>query len=108
MRIAGIAFIGAELALSATLAFAQTDQTFTGTVSDSMCGKKHMMQGESAAQCTRECVKSGSDYALVVGDKVYTLKGDKTDFDKFAGANVVVKGKPSANVITVESIKPAM
>ena len=108
MRIVGIAFIGAEVALSAALAFAQANQTLTGTVSDSMCGKKHMMQGESAAQCTRECVKSGSDYALVVGDKVYTLKGDKTAFDKFAGANVVVKGKTSGSAITVDSIKPAM
>ena len=46
-----------------------------------------------AAQCTRECVKSGSDYALVVGDKVYTLKGDKAAFDKFAGAKPSSKAR---------------
>jgi hypothetical protein len=72
-----------------------------------MCGKTHMMKGESAAQCTRECVKSGSDYALVVGDKVYTLKGDKTAIDKFAGANVIVKGKLSGSTVTMETIKAA-
>ena len=72
-----------------------------------MCGKTHMMKGESAAQCTRECVKSGSDYALVVGDKVYTLKGDKAAIDKFAGANVIVKGKLSGSTVTMESIKSA-
>jgi len=72
-----------------------------------MCGKTHMMKGASAAQCTRECVKSGSDYALVVGDKVYTLKGDKTAIDKFAGANVIVKGKLSGTTVTMESIKAA-
>ena len=56
--------------------FAQPEQakTFTGVVSDNMCGKQHMANDKSAAQCTRECVKAGSDYALVVGDKVYTLK----------------------------------
>jgi hypothetical protein len=72
-----------------------------------MCGKKHMMQGKSAAECTRECVKEGSDYSLVVGDKVYTLKGNKTAIDKFAGANVIVKGKTSGSTVTMESIKAA-
>jgi hypothetical protein len=61
-----------------------------------------MMKGESAAQCTRECVKSGSNYALVVGDKVHTLKGDKTAIDKFAGANIIVKGKLSGSTLTME------
>ncbi len=72
-----------------------------------MCAKTHMMKRESAAQCTRECVKSGSDYALVVGDKVYTLKGDKTAIDKFAGVNVIVKAKLSGSTLTTESIKVA-
>lgn len=106
MRFNSLAFVTAGLMLTASLAVAQADQTLTGTVTDAMCGKKHMMQG--AAKCTRECVKSGSDYALVVGDKVYTLKGDKAAIDKFAGANVVVKGKTSGNTVTVESIKAAM
>jgi hypothetical protein len=108
MRFQAIAFATAGLVLTASLAIAQATQTLTGIVSDAMCGKKHMMQGATAAQCTRECVKSGSDYALVVGNKVYTLKGDKAAFDKFAGANVVVKGKTSGSTVIVESIKAAM
>jgi hypothetical protein len=48
-------------------------QTLTGEVSDAMCGAKHEMPGK-AADCTRGCVKHGSKYALVVGDKVYTLE----------------------------------
>lgn len=81
------------------------DQTFTGIVSDSMCGAKHMMK--DAAQCTRECVKPGSDYALVVGDKVYTLKGNKAQIDKLAGERATVKGKLSGDTITVDSISSA-
>jgi hypothetical protein len=108
MRFKAIAFTTAGIVFTASFAIAQATQTLTGTVSDAMCGKKHMMQGVTPAQCTRECVKSGSDYALVVGDKVYTLKGDKAAFDKFAGANVVVKGKTSGSTVTVESIKAAM
>jgi hypothetical protein len=49
-------------------------QSFDGIISDSMCGKKHMMSGKTDAQCIQECIKSGSSYALVVGDKVYTLE----------------------------------
>ena len=47
-------------------------QTLTGQVSDAMCGAKHQM-GDAAA-CTRACIQHGSKYALVVGDKVYTLE----------------------------------
>ena len=108
MRFNALTFVAAGFALSASLVVAQADQTLTGTVTDAMCGKKHMMQGKTPAQCTRECVKSGSDYALVVGDKIYILKGDKAAIDKFAGANVVVKGKTSGSTVTVESIKAAM
>ena len=105
MRFNSFALVTAGLVLTASFALAQATETLTGTVSDAMCGKKHMMKGESAAQCTRDCVKEGSDYALVVGDKVYTLKGDKAAIDKFAGANVVVKGKLSGSTVTMESIK---
>jgi hypothetical protein len=107
MRFNTTAFATAGLILTTSLAIAQATQTLTGTVSDSMCGKKHMMAGKSAAECTRACVKEGSDYALVVGDKVYTLKGDKTAIDKFAGADVIVKGKTSGSTVTMESIKAA-
>jgi hypothetical protein len=74
--------------------------TLTGIVSDSMCGAKHMAKDKSAADCTRECVKSGSDYALVVKDKVYTLHGDKAQIDKLAGERATVKGKVNGNTVT--------
>jgi hypothetical protein len=63
-----------SIVLSSLAASAQSSQTLTGTVSDAMCGAHHMMQGKTAAQCTRECVKQGSDFALVSFGKVYTLK----------------------------------
>jgi hypothetical protein len=96
-----------SVVLSTVVASAQSSQTLTGTVSDAMCGAHHMMQGASAAQCTRECVKQGSDFALVSAGKVYTLKGDKSQFDKFAGQNVTVKGKLDGKTITVDSIAAA-
>jgi hypothetical protein len=96
-----------SVALSTVAASAQSNQTLTGTVSDAMCGAHHMIQGLTAAQCTRKCVKQGTDFALVSEEKVYTLKGDKAQFDKFAGQNVTVKGTLSGSTVTVESIAAA-
>ena len=81
--------------------------TLTGTVTDAMCGAKHMMQGASAAKCTRECVKQGSAYALVVGSKVYTLKGKEADLNAAAGEAVTVRGTLKGDTLTVESVKSA-
>lgn len=95
------------LGMFAFSAFA-AGKSFTGTVSDAMCGAKHAMPGDAAA-CTRGCVSKGSKYALVVGDKVYTL--DTTDatalatLDKQAGAKVTVTGTEKDNTIAVSSVK---
>src|SRR5579871_2779684 len=100
----------AAFALSASFAFAAKAGTFTGTVSDSMCGAKHAMPGDAAA-CTRACVGKGSKYALVVGDKVYTLEtSDKSaldTLDKQAGAKVTVTGTEKDNTITVSKVTAA-
>lgn len=104
----------AAVILGATLiicsAFAATGKTFTGTVSDSMCGAKHAMPGDDAG-CTRACVSKGSKYALVVGDKVYTLETNDKDalatLDKQAGAKVTVTGSDKDNIITVKSVTAA-
>lgn len=80
--------------------------TMTGTVSDQMCGAKHMMDG-GAAKCTRECVKMGSPYALIVGNKVYTLKGHATELDKLAGEKVTVTGSLAGTTLNVSTVAAA-
>jgi hypothetical protein len=98
--------LGAGLAVLPALAAGKA-QMFKGEVSDSLCGKKHMMEGD-AAGCTRACVAKGSSYALVVGDKVYTLSTtDKTalgELDKLAGKQARVKGTADGDTITVTSV----
>ena len=96
-----------SVVLSTVAASAQSSQSITGTVTDAMCGAHHMMQGKTPTQCTRECVKQGADFALVSGGKVYTLKGDKAQFDKLAGEKALVKGKVSGTKISVDSIRPS-
>jgi hypothetical protein len=101
-------FVIAGLAVSS--AYAAKAKTFTGTVSDSMCGAKHEMAGDDAG-CTRTCVSKGSKYALVVGDKVYTLdtsdKSALATLDKHAGAKVTVTGTDKDNTITVTGVTAA-
>ena len=88
---------------------ADNPQTFTGEVSDSMCGAKHMMEGNAA--CTRACVKKGSNYALVVGDKVYTLhaeaKADQDELDKLAGEKAKITGVADGETIEVSKVAAA-
>jgi hypothetical protein len=79
-------------------------QTLTGIVGDAMCGAKHMMPGD-AASCTRACIKQGSKYVLVVGDKVYTLSGHSEELDKLAGQQATVTGKVNGEDVEVSSVK---
>src|ERR1700694_2917780 len=104
------ALLGMQLliALAAVPALAAgKSQTLTGEVSDAMCGAKHEMKGK-AADCTRVCMKHGSQYALVVGDKVYTLEtSDKTALDKLndlGGARGKVTGEVDGTTIAVKSV----
>jgi hypothetical protein len=86
---------------------AEAKQTLSGVVSDSMCGAKHMMEG-SPAECTRACVGKGSKYALVVGDKVYTLdSSDQKTLDqlnKLAGEKAKVTGTVNGDTVEVSSV----
>ena len=105
---AAIALAIATLAPSAVAA--GKTESLTGEVSDSMCGAKHMMDG-SSAECTRACVRKGSKYALVVGDKVYTLEAtDKSvtdQLDKLSGGQATVTGTVSADTVAVKSVAAA-
>jgi hypothetical protein len=81
--------------------------TLTGEVGDSMCGRKHM-EDEPAAECTHACVAHGSKYALIVGDKIYTLDtGDKAalaTLDKQAGKQTTVTGSLDGDTLSVSSV----
>jgi len=85
------------------------EQTLTGKVTDMMCGAKHNMAtpGMSEKDCVATCIKMGSKYGLIVGDKVYELDGKENDLAKLAGAKATVKGKVDGEKITVRSVESA-
>ncbi|HTC47862.1 MAG TPA: hypothetical protein VK722_11100 [Candidatus Aquilonibacter sp.] len=86
---------------------ASSKQTFTGEVGDAMCGRKHM-EDEPAAECTRACVAHGSKFALIVGEKIYTLdtadKAALATLDKQAGKTATVTGTLDGDTIEVSSV----
>src|SRR5580704_15358355 len=93
------------------LAVAADKQTFTGVITDDMCGKadhKAMNMGPDA-KCVTECIK-GMDgkYVLYDGKTTYILSNQKTPA-KFAAQKVVVTGAldSKTNTIKVEKIIPA-
>lgn len=105
LTVLAVMIFGAVLALPS--AWAGSKRTFTGEVGDSMCGRKHM-EDTPAAECTRSCVAHGSKYALIIGDKIYTL--DTSDqaalsiLDKQAGKMATVTGTLDGDTITVISV----
>ena len=80
-------------------------QTWTGKISDSMCGAKHTM-GKDPTECTTACVKGGGEYVFVGDkDKVYKIGNQKfADLAKHAGHTVEVTGTMKGDTITVEKI----
>lgn len=52
------------------------------------------------------CIKQGMKYALVAGDKVYTLEGDESELEKLAGQKVTVAGKLTGDTLAASSVAP--
>jgi hypothetical protein len=98
-------FLAATLALGA-MGIMGADQSWTGTISDSMCGPSH---GSTPAKaCTTGCVKKGAKYVVVVGDKVYSIANqDAPGLAKYAGDSVKVTGTIDGDTITVAKIAKA-
>ncbi len=89
----------------AALAAAPVKQTFTGTITDSMCDTadhSRMRMGPTDAECTKACVSiHGATYVLYDGKEAYTLSDQKTP-EKFAGKKVTVAGTLDAKTKTIQ------
>ena len=79
-------------------------QPLDGVISDSMCGRKHMIAGKTPAQCVAECTRNNSRYVLVTKDKIYTLEGKLQTVAPFSGKHVHIDGTLNGNTVTVASI----
>ena len=88
-------------------------QTFSGQISDSMCGKSHSGMGDmgkNPKECTLGCVKGGGKYVFVSADKIYDIKNQSfAAIAANASASVQLTGDvdKDGKTITVTRIAPA-
>lgn len=86
-------------------ASAAATQSYEGIITDSHCGARHSATvGMAAADCTRVCVRSGETFALVDGDKTYTLEGEPAALKRVAGQRVKIVGTLNGKTISVAAI----
>jgi len=89
------------------------DQTWTGTISDSMCGATHKAMLEhnknlTDRSCTEACVKGGAKYVFASGDKVYMLENQKdAALAQYAGQKVTITGELQGDSIKATKIAQA-
>jgi len=89
----------------AALSAAPVKRTFTGTITDNMCGKaghSQMRMGPTDADCTVACINAhGATYVLYDGKAVYALSDQQTP-EKFAGQKVRVTGTLDVKTRTIQ------
>jgi hypothetical protein len=98
--------VGALSVLTATGAFA-AEQTWTGAISDKMCGADHKKMASKMAdrECTQACAKGGSPYVLVSDGTVYQLTSHEADLRTHAGHVVNLTGELKGETIRVSKVE---
>jgi hypothetical protein len=110
MRITKLTIATACTLCFACVLAAEAPNTFTGVVTDTMCGSKphsNMMKDKTAAECVRLCAHGPFGYALANGTTVMKLSDQKTPA-KYAGQQVKVTGvyNEKSKTLKVTSIEP--
>jgi hypothetical protein len=82
-------------------------QNFSGIVTDAHCGSTHEDSEKNASACARICVRNGSRYAIVNGDKEYELVGELWQIGQFAGQWMTLTGVLDRETIKVSSARLA-
>ena len=90
------------------------EQTWTGKISDSMCGVSHkaMEHGgkkTDAHECTVACVKGGAKYVFVSQGKVFDIENQNlAGLEEYAGHTVKLTGDLQADKKTIKASKLVM
>ena len=102
-----------SFAFAALLAAQTKPQTFTGVITDTMCGEDHAHMGvKPDAKCVVSCVRTSKGkfkYALWDGKKMYVLSDQKAP-EPFAAKRVKVTGTlyEKTGIIKVDRIEAAI
>jgi hypothetical protein len=89
----------------------RVEETWKGTISDSMCGMKHSADkhgdtGSDHKSCVEKCIGRGGEYVFLSGEKVYKIANQKLEALKaHAGHEVMLTGEMKGDSITVSKIE---
>jgi hypothetical protein len=103
LLVAALAWAGAGVA--------QAAETWTGTISDSMCGLKHEAgkHGDKADDhraCVEKCIKGGGEYVFLTKDKAIPITNQSfAALKAHAGHEVMVTGDLKDGKLTVSKIE---
>ena len=105
---AAVAFAGsngAKPSVAATQsAESPRERVFAGLITDDHCGARHDMDsGMNSTDCAKMCVRNGSKYVLVQGNRKYALAGSVSQLESLAGQRANVAGTLTGNTIKVSS-----
>jgi hypothetical protein len=82
-------------------------QNFSGIVSDAHCGSTPEDSEKNASDCASICLRNGSRYAIVNGDKEYEFAGELWQIGQFAGPWMTPTGVLDRETIKVSSARLA-
>ena len=101
-----------KLALAMTLGLSLCGVTamaeeWSGTISDSMCGKAHADASAKSQACVKACIeKKGASAVFVTGDKVLKIADASMEKVKpHLGHKVTINGSLEGDTVTVDTIK---
>lgn len=89
---------------------AGAEETWKGTISDSMCAAKHSAEkhGGNAADhraCVEKCIKGSGEYVFLSANKVYKIANQSFEGLKTHAAHeVMLTGEMKGETITVSKI----
>lgn len=92
MRIMTMKQLCMIVTLTGMLFAADAPSTFTGVITDTLCGRTHgVMKAASDEACVKMCVKGAGEYALFDGKNVLRLSDQKLPAN-YAAQRVTVTG----------------
>lgn len=103
MKIAYM-FVAPVMMIAMAIATAGAADTFTGIITDTMCGSKphsQMSKGSTDAECAKMCVKGPHEYALLDGTNILKLSDQKAAA-KFPAQKVKVTGAYDEKTKTIK------
>lgn len=93
--------------LSCLLAVSAFAGEWTGYISESKCGAKHVDGSAKSVGCVKGCIKGGAKPVFVSDGKVIQIANPDKVTEDLYGKKVSVKGDLSGEELTVASIAAA-